>query len=100
MNQKPEDPEEIFSSQLDEISQIEYKSDIEDFYSDMTDLINAVEKKEKEEKLTIHDFQPNLNSNKITKPENESFSLVDEQFITTTNESKKKKIKKKLLQLS
>ena len=32
MNQKSEDPEEIFSSQVDEISQIEYKSDFEDFY--------------------------------------------------------------------
>ena len=51
MNQKSEDPEEIFSSQLDEISQIEYKSDIEDFYSDMTDLINAVEKKKKKKNL-------------------------------------------------
>ena len=91
MNQKPEDPEEIFSSQVDEISQIEYKSDFEDFYSEDADLINAVEKKEKEEKLTIHDFQPNLNSNKITKPENQSFLLDDEQFIPTTNESKKKK---------
>ena len=97
MNQKPEDPEEIFSSQLDEISQIEYKSDIEDFYSDMTDLINAVEKKEKEEKLTIHDFQPNLNSNKITQPENQSFLLDDEQFIPTTNESKKKEDKKEAI---
>ena len=100
MNQKSEDPEEIFSSQVDEISQIEYKSDFEDFYSEDADLINVVEKKEKEEKLTIHDFQPNLNSNKITKPENQSFLLDDEQFIPTTNESKKKMIKKKLLQLS
>ena len=94
MNQKSEDPEEIFSSQVDEIFQIEYKSDFEDFYSEDADLINAVEKKEKEEKLTIHDLQPNLKSNKITKPENESFSLDDEQFIQTTNESKKKEDKK------
>lgn len=97
MNQKPEDPEEIFSSQLDEISQIEYKSDIEDFYSDMTDLINAVEKKEKEEKLTIHDFQPNLNSNKITQPENQSFLLDDEQFTPTNGETKKKEDKKEAI---
>ena len=97
INQKSEDPEEIFSSQVDEISQIEYKSDFEDFYSDMTDLINAVEKKEKEEKLTIHDFQPNLNSNKITKPENESFSLDDEQFTPTNGETKKKEDKKEAI---
>jgi hypothetical protein len=46
---------------------------------------------EKEEKFTIHDFQTNLNSNKITEPENENFLLDDEQFIPTNGETKKKR---------